>query len=421
MDTSPDITIQTSGVQQPYSAGGPYQVASVVGTPQNSPTYEMIPHRVFVGGFQAGTTEQELRSFFEQYGDIREVKVIRNTEGSSKGYGFVTFDTEDEASVVRKLTPEKLEFKGRRLNLGPAMRRISHGNRFAEFAVASPQAVYAGGGAFAYPSVIIPEGYTVAQPQPTYLVVPPNTPGYQFMTSPSFAYSPATPNQQRSFVLPQTPNPTPNMPYSVQAPVYGQQTQKTPSPAKTPRSTGIAKTPTRHEAKTPTRHNVMSGSGGGSATGSPATSRRSQVAAALSSPQNNSGNSGTSAVQQTVHQVSSQPNMLTQLGPGGDPMTPVTPGLIPNGQSGFRWPHNATVQQMQTTQLHAAAAGQYYQPTVMSTYQPTADMTHYSQMYPPAQMYQQQDCFTTEIMAAANVEANYERQALKSAFETMKI
>ena len=419
MDTSPDITIQTSGVQQPYSAGGPYQVASIVGTPQNSPTYEMIPHRVFVGGFQAGTTEQELRSFFEQYGDIREVKVIRNTEGSSKGYGFVTFDTEEEASAVRKLSPEKLEFKGRRLNLGPAMRRISHGNRFAEFAVASPQAVYAGGGAFAYPSVIIPEGYTVAQPQPTYLVVPPNTPGYQFMSPTSFAYSPATPNQQRSFVLPQTPNPTPNIPFSVQqAPVYGQQTQlqKTPSPAKTPRSTGIAKTPTRHEAKTPTRHNVLSGSGGGSATGSPASNRRSQVATALSSPhrqeQTNNG-----AIQ-AVHHVSSQPNMLTQLGPGGDPMTPVTPGMIQNGQTGFRWPHNAAMQQMQTTQLHG---GQYYQPTMMSTYQPTADMTHYSQMYPPAQMYQQQDCFTTEIMAAANVEANYERQALKSAFETMKI
>jgi RNA recognition motif-containing protein len=44
-----------------------------------------------------------LRTFFETFGHIREAKVIRGNEGCSKGYGFVTFDTEEEAQAVRNL------------------------------------------------------------------------------------------------------------------------------------------------------------------------------------------------------------------------------------------------------------------------------------------------------------------------------
>ncbi|PIO56514.1 hypothetical protein TELCIR_22086, partial [Teladorsagia circumcincta] len=71
------------------------------------------------------TTELELREHFEQFFTIKEVKVIRSADGVSKGYGFITFDTDDEADTVRGMSPEKLEFKGRKLNLGPALRRMS--------------------------------------------------------------------------------------------------------------------------------------------------------------------------------------------------------------------------------------------------------------------------------------------------------
>ncbi|KHJ81724.1 hypothetical protein OESDEN_18588 [Oesophagostomum dentatum] len=66
-----------------------------------TPAYELIPHRVFVGGFPASTTELELREHFEQFFTIKEVKVIRSADGVSKGYGFITFDTDDEADTVR--------------------------------------------------------------------------------------------------------------------------------------------------------------------------------------------------------------------------------------------------------------------------------------------------------------------------------
>lgn len=49
------------------------------------------------------TTELDLRLFFEKFGHVREAKVIRSSEGTSKGYGFITFDTEDEARTVMQI------------------------------------------------------------------------------------------------------------------------------------------------------------------------------------------------------------------------------------------------------------------------------------------------------------------------------
>lgn len=49
------------------------------------------------------TTELDLRLFFEKFGHVREAKVIRSSEGTSKGYGFITFDTEDEAKTVMQI------------------------------------------------------------------------------------------------------------------------------------------------------------------------------------------------------------------------------------------------------------------------------------------------------------------------------
>jgi len=148
--------------------------------PSPQPAYELIPHRIFVGGFPTATTEHELRTFFEQFGHIREAKVIRSGEGSSKGYGFVTFDTEDEAQAVRNMDPEKFEFKGRRLNLGPAMRRVSQGSRFTDFAVASPTPYLT--------SPTLGYAYQTGYPSTPYLLVSPSVP--------SFFYSPMSPSQE---------------------------------------------------------------------------------------------------------------------------------------------------------------------------------------------------------------------------------
>lgn len=48
--------------------------------------------KVFVGGLAWETPTEEMRKYFEQFGDILEAVIItdKNT-GKSKGYGFVCF------------------------------------------------------------------------------------------------------------------------------------------------------------------------------------------------------------------------------------------------------------------------------------------------------------------------------------------
>jgi RNA recognition motif-containing protein len=61
-----------------------------------------VPNRIFVGGIPPGTTEAELEQCFARFGNIRQSKVIIDKGGQPKGYGFVTFETEGEASAVLK-------------------------------------------------------------------------------------------------------------------------------------------------------------------------------------------------------------------------------------------------------------------------------------------------------------------------------
>ena len=54
--------------------------------------------KIFVGGLPYHTTDQSLREFFQQFGDIDEAVVITDRQTTkSKGYGFVTMTDKDGA------------------------------------------------------------------------------------------------------------------------------------------------------------------------------------------------------------------------------------------------------------------------------------------------------------------------------------
>jgi RNA recognition motif-containing protein len=173
MIASPTAMQSYDGLQGPVNYPNAPPPVSPYFAPMNA--FEHIPHRVFVGGFSSSTTESDLRVFFEKFGHIREAKIIRSPDGASKGYGFVTLDTEEEANAVRSMPVERLEFHGRRLNLGPAIRRIG-GLRFGSngqyWGAPSPTFNYA----FGYPQA------------PSYVMVAPTGP----LTPPSSVYSPQT-------------------------------------------------------------------------------------------------------------------------------------------------------------------------------------------------------------------------------------
>ncbi|CAH8866301.1 unnamed protein product [Trichobilharzia szidati] len=84
----------------------------------------LIPNRIFVGGIPSNTTEQELKSFFSSFGQVKDVKIINDRLGISKGsYGFVTFESQEMAEKIIKNESETLIFKDRKLNIGYAIRK----------------------------------------------------------------------------------------------------------------------------------------------------------------------------------------------------------------------------------------------------------------------------------------------------------
>ncbi|GFX84650.1 protein boule [Trichonephila clavipes] len=88
----------------------------------NAPKFgTLIPNRIFVGGIAANTTESELHSLFASYGNVKATKIILDRAGVSKGYGFVTFETEEEARRIQK--EAEVVLKDRKLNIAPAIKK----------------------------------------------------------------------------------------------------------------------------------------------------------------------------------------------------------------------------------------------------------------------------------------------------------
>ncbi|CAL2033399.1 unnamed protein product [Caenorhabditis brenneri] len=154
----------------------PTGAAAIIPAP---PTYELFPNRIFVGGFPLSTTESDLRDHFERFFPVKDVKIVKSLDGQSKGYGFITFETEDQAEEIRQFDPKQLEFRNRKLNLGPAIRKMNYG--------------------------AIPPGYAFAAPNQFY-PAPPGPFGYAVPASPGagggFSYPPASPGAGGGFSFP---------------------------------------------------------------------------------------------------------------------------------------------------------------------------------------------------------------------------
>lgn len=75
--------------------------------------------KIFVGGLPYHTTDQSLREFFEQCGDIEEAVVITDRQtGKSRGYGFVTMS--DRAAAERACKDPNPIIDGRKANVNLA-------------------------------------------------------------------------------------------------------------------------------------------------------------------------------------------------------------------------------------------------------------------------------------------------------------
>ncbi|NXF31828.1 BOLL protein, partial [Nyctibius bracteatus] len=113
----------TNQTQTESLSSSPNTVSAVPLNLTSTPRFGTVtPNRIFVGGIDVKTNESDLRRFFAQYGGVKEVKIVNDRAGVSKGYGFITFETQEEAQKILQET-KKLNYKDKKLNIGPAIRK----------------------------------------------------------------------------------------------------------------------------------------------------------------------------------------------------------------------------------------------------------------------------------------------------------
>ncbi len=79
----------------------------------------MNQSKIYVGNLSYNTTEDQLRDFFAQYGNIEEIKLISDFQtGRSKGFAFVTFGSDQEGQNA--LEANGVDLDGRKLNVNTA-------------------------------------------------------------------------------------------------------------------------------------------------------------------------------------------------------------------------------------------------------------------------------------------------------------
>ncbi|CAG2181151.1 unnamed protein product, partial [Oppiella nova] len=69
--------------------------------------------------------ESEVKNLFSQFGTVVSVKIINDRAGVPRGYGFVTYETEEDAKRVMKES-DNLLIKNRKLNISVAIKKQQH-------------------------------------------------------------------------------------------------------------------------------------------------------------------------------------------------------------------------------------------------------------------------------------------------------
>lgn len=73
-------------------------------------------NRLFVGSLPYDTTEDSLREAFAPFGDIQELTLALDGSGEFRGFGFVTYETE-EAAEEAKTAMHRADMGSRSINV----------------------------------------------------------------------------------------------------------------------------------------------------------------------------------------------------------------------------------------------------------------------------------------------------------------
>jgi RNA recognition motif-containing protein len=85
---------------------------------------------LYVGNLSYGTTDDDLRSFFSQFGEVASAKVIKDREtGRSRGFGFVEMGSKEEGQAAIEGS-NGADFQGRPLKVNESQPRERTGGGF---------------------------------------------------------------------------------------------------------------------------------------------------------------------------------------------------------------------------------------------------------------------------------------------------
>lgn len=85
------------------------------------------PNTLFVGNLGFRTTEETIRYFFGDYGEINQVRIAMNEEGRSRGFGHVEFADPAMAKKALELNGQNLDGRDCRLDLSASKPRPQGG------------------------------------------------------------------------------------------------------------------------------------------------------------------------------------------------------------------------------------------------------------------------------------------------------
>jgi len=72
---------------------------------------------IMLRGLKTTTTSETITQLFKQYGRIDSVRLVRNKDGESKGFGFVEFHSVDQANFLMEKTSGVIDIDGRTIYL----------------------------------------------------------------------------------------------------------------------------------------------------------------------------------------------------------------------------------------------------------------------------------------------------------------
>lgn len=77
----------------------------------------MSNKKIYVGNLAFVTSEEGLRATFSQFGNIEDLVIIKQPDGRSKGFGFITYASEQEASQALSMNGKDLDGRTLRVNV----------------------------------------------------------------------------------------------------------------------------------------------------------------------------------------------------------------------------------------------------------------------------------------------------------------